>query len=420
MNPIDIIGIGADGPARLRRELIERIEAADFLAGGERHLAHFPNARGHRFIIKDNLVLLVDELSKRHLRQRCVVLASGDPLFYGVGTKIAGVFGSDQVRVEPALSSMQLAFARIGQSWQEAALASIHGRDLRSEVLPLLGKKRIGLFTTDGNGPAAVAQFFLRHDLPGYEAAVAENLGTKEERVTRWPDLQTLKEQRFGPLNYLILLRKAAAASGHDVEHYRRMVPGVADSAFCQPDGGANMTSQEVRSVLLAKMGGVLQSGDTVWDIGAGLGTVSVEIAVLRPDVEVIAVERDCERVGFVRRNRERFDAYNVRIIEGGAPQALAYEQDSPRLTFLGGSGTHLPGILDDVEQRLRAGGRLLANFVTLENLMTAFLRFGGKGWHVEITEVNVARSDALGGNTGLKPQRGVFILKADKPGARP
>jgi precorrin-6Y C5,15-methyltransferase (decarboxylating) len=420
MNPIEIIGIGADGPASLRREAIERIEAADFLAGGERHLAHFSSARGHRFIIKDNLVLLVEELSMRHLRQRCVVLASGDPLFHGVGTKVTGVFGSDHVRVEPALSSMQLAFARIGQSWQKAALASIHGRALRSEVLPLLGKKLVGLFTTDGNGPAAVAQFFLRHDLPGYEAAVAENLGTNEERLTRWPDLQALKEQRFAPLNYLILLRKAAAVSGHDAEHYRSMVPGVPDSAFCQPESAANMTSQEVRSVLLGKMGGVLQPGDTVWDIGAGLGTVSVEIAVLRPDVEVVAVERDRERVAFIRQNRERFDAYNVRIIEGSAPQALVYEQDSPRLIFLGGSGSQLPGILDDVEQRLRAGGRLLANFVTLENLMTAFLRFSGKGWQVEITEVNVARSDALGGHTGLKPQRGVFMLKADKPGARP
>src|SRR5262249_22806944 len=129
---------------------------------------------------------------------------------------------------------------------------------------------------------------------------------------------------------------------------------------------------------------------------------------------------RDSERIAFVRKNRERFDAYNVRIIEGIAPQALAYEQDSPRLIFLGGSGTQLSGILDDVEQRLRAGGRLLANFVTLENLMTVFLPLSGRGWHVEITEVNAARSDPLGGHTGLNPQRGVFILKADKPGARP
>src|SRR5262249_9695000 len=172
---------------------------------------------------------------------------------------------------------------------------------------------------------------------------------------TRWTDLQGLKEQRFGPLNYLILLRKADAGSGHDAEHYRRMVPGVPDSAFCQPESGANMTGQEVRSVLLGKMGGLPQPGDTIWDIGAGLGTVSVEIAVLRLDVEVIAVERDPERVAFIRQNRERFDAYNVRIIEGSAPQALACEQDSPRLIFLGGSGTQLPAILDDVEERLRA-----------------------------------------------------------------
>src|SRR5262249_22664301 len=159
-------------------------------------------------------------------------------------------------------------------------------------------------------------------------------------------------------------------------------------------EGGGVMTRQETRSVLLGKLSGVLQAGDTVWDIGAGLGTVSVEIAVLRPDVEVLAVERAPERAAFIRRNQERFDAYNIRIIEGTAPQVLAGETDSPRLVFIGGSGLNLPMILDDVEQRLRAGGRLLANFVTLENLMTTYLHFKAKGWEVDITEVHVARSD--------------------------
>ncbi|MBV9122156.1 MAG: precorrin-6y C5,15-methyltransferase (decarboxylating) subunit CbiE, partial [Planctomycetes bacterium] len=137
---IDVIGIGADGPASLRPELRERIAAADFLAGGERQLSFFPEVRGQRFVIKDNLADLREELGKRFPEQNCVILASGDPLFYGIGTYLAGICGSQNVRIEPALSSMQLAFARAGISWQDASLASIHGRDPRPVLLPLLGQ----------------------------------------------------------------------------------------------------------------------------------------------------------------------------------------------------------------------------------------------------------------------------------------
>src|SRR5712691_5695273 len=108
--PIDIIGVGADGPASLRPEQLQRIEAADFLAGGERHLNFFPGARGERFVLKDDMAALRAALEQRFPAQCCVVLASGDPLFFGIGSYLVGVLGSDKVRLEPALSSMQLAF----------------------------------------------------------------------------------------------------------------------------------------------------------------------------------------------------------------------------------------------------------------------------------------------------------------------
>jgi precorrin-6Y C5,15-methyltransferase (decarboxylating) len=416
---IDIIGVGADGPDGLRRDLIQRIEEAEFLAGGERHLGFFPQVRSERFVIQDNLAELVVELRRRHPKQRCVVLASGDPLFYGVGSYLVGQLGANCIRIEPSVSSMQLAFARAGIPWQHVALASIHGRDLRTVLLPLLGRPVIGLFTQDGQSPKQVARFFLKHGLADYEALVAESVGAADERFSRCSNLAELQALSFGALNFLILQRRCSGATD-PVASFRGLVPGIPDSAFVQPQGGGIMTRQEVRSVLLGKMSGVLQAGDTVWDIGAGLGTVSIEIAVLRPDVEVLAVERDPERAAIIRNNQERFDAYNIRIIEGTAPQALAGEPESPRLVFIGGSGLNLPMILDEVEQRLRAGGRLLANFVTLENLMTTHLRFRAKGWLMDVTEVHVAHSDTLGDYTGLKPDRGVFILRADKPGARP
>jgi precorrin-6Y C5,15-methyltransferase (decarboxylating) len=413
-----VIGVGADGAAGLRLELVERILAADILVGGERNLGYFPTARGERVVLKsDVLDLLTQVLTRLGETQRCVVLASGDPMFHGIGILVAWLFGRDRVRVEPAVSSMQLAFARAGWPWEGAALASIHGRPLRPNLLPLLSQIRIGVFSHDGDSPAAVARFFLRYGVPRFEAVVGENLGGPDERVTYWPDLHQLAEQHFGPLNYLVLHRMGSAVNDRDVEHNRGRVPGVPDEVFARPSTGPEvMTRQEVRAVVLAKLLGPTAPGDTVWDIGAGRGTVSVEVAVLRPDVEVVAVERDPARVELLRENRDRFGAYNIRVVEGSAPEAMRAETESPRLVFLGGSGGRLPDILDQVGARLREGGRLVAAFVTLEHLGAALERMRSWGWSTAVTEVHVARGDTLAGLTGLKPQRGVFLVRADRP----
>jgi precorrin-6Y C5,15-methyltransferase (decarboxylating) len=416
--PLYVIGIGADGAAGLQPEQVERILNADFLAGGARHLAYFPQARGERFVLRsDFLSDLIHQLGERFPEQECVVLASGDPLFYSVGVTLSGILGRENVRVAPALSSMQLAFARAGTCWQGAALASVHGRDLRTTLLPLLGRSLIGLFTRDGNSPAAVARFFLDRGLDCYEAFVGENLGAAEERVSDWVNLADLMGRQFAALNYLILHRDRYPIPGPDVERHRALVPGAPDEVFARPEGRPEvMTRQEVRAVALAKLLGPTHPGETAWDVGAGLGTISVELAVLRRDLEVLAVERDPQRAGFLRTNRERFGAYNIRVLEGAAPDVLQSEPERPRLVFLGGSGGRLAELLPFLAERLQEGGRVVGAFVTLENLGLALEHFRRLGWHLEVTEVHVARSDALAGLTGMRPQRGVFLVTADRP----
>ncbi|MFN4261034.1 MAG: precorrin-6y C5,15-methyltransferase (decarboxylating) subunit CbiE [Gemmataceae bacterium] len=414
---IDVMGVGADGVASLKEEQVERIGNADFLAGGERHLADFQWSRAEKFVIKDNLNELVAALNKRHPDQSCVVLASGDPLFYGIGTSLVTRLEPTQLRIEPAVSSMQLAFARARVPWQDAVLASIHGRSVKASLLPLLGKRRIGLFTLNGDSPATIAHFFLAHGLNDYEAIVGENLGTAQERVTRWPELRTLTNHQFTALNYLVMRRTKSPLSIEQIELNRSHCPGIPDDVFARPEEGPDiMSRQEVRSVLLAKLAVQMRAAETFWDIGAGLGTVAVEMAILRPQIEVVAVERDPNRAGFLRQNRERFDTYNIRIIGGAAPEALAKEKDRPRLVFVGGSSSQLPAILDFVQERLLPGGRLVANFVTLENLMTMLQRVQSWKWSYDVTEVHIARGDSLAGLTSLKPQRGIFIIAADKP----
>jgi precorrin-6Y C5,15-methyltransferase (decarboxylating) len=428
MNPlIDIIGVGADGRAGLRPAVVERIEAAEFLAGGRRHLSYFPDVRAERFVIDEDLAALRQAISNHMGRHPCVVLASGDPMFYSIGCSLVGIAGREHIRIEPALSSMQLAFARARIPWQGAALASIHGRDMRRILLPLLGEPLIGLFTRDGDSPAEVARFFSCHGLKAYQAIVGENLGAEDECVTEWESMEALVDQRFAPLNYLILVRGAYPRADIDVRPdihevgpsgiRREWAPGVPDEFFARPAHRPEvMTRQDVRSVVIGKLCVLTRAGDTFWDIGAGLGTVAVEMAVLRRDVEVVAVEQDEDRVGYLRQNREWFETYNVRVIEGPAPDALTDETERPRLVFLGGSGGRLPAILDLVHERLRPGGRLVANFVTLEHLTEMLARVKTWAWPFEVTEISVSRSAGLAGLTGLKPQRSVFLVQADKP----
>jgi precorrin-6Y C5,15-methyltransferase (decarboxylating) len=449
---IDVIGIGADGLASLRAELVERIRAADFLAGGERQLSLVGPTHAERYVIKDNIRALIRELWQRAAeKQRCVVLASGDPLFYGIGSSLLAQshvveylqWGEPSLRFEPTLSSMQLAFARARVAWHDAILVSVHGRDFRTQLLPLLGRRKIGLLTSDGDSPARVAQFFLEHGCDDYLAFVGENLGAPSENLSYWPDLASLAQARCAPLNFLILYRcRYDRFCGHSspatlvpylladldyltapdayvpsaAERLQAMVPGVPDDEFERPtDRPEVMTRREVRSIVLGPLVAQLVPGDIVWDIGAGLGTVAIEVAISRREVEVLAIERDPERIDYLRKNIRKFEAYNVRVIEGTAPDVFAHEDQPPQAIFIGGSGSQLPAILDEAAQRLLDGGRLVANFVTLENLTLTLDRLRHWQWPFEITEVHISRSDSLAGLTGLQPQRGVFIVSAQK-----
>jgi precorrin-6Y C5,15-methyltransferase (decarboxylating) CbiT subunit len=195
------------------------------------------------------------------------------------------------------------------------------------------------------------------------------------------------------------------------------MVPGVPDECFFRPDEGPEvMTRQEVRSVVLGKLHLRLKPGEVVWDIGAGLGTVAIEAAVLRPYVEVVAVEADPTRLPLLKKNRDRFAAWNLRVLEGKAPEALAAEALPPSRVFIGGSGGRLADILDLVCERLPVHGILVANFVTLDHLALALAHLKARDWSPHVTEIHVSRSVEIADLTSLKPQRPIFIVDAQKP----
>ncbi len=408
IGPVDVLGLGAEGPDGLSPIAKGRLAAATFLAGGRRHLASVAETSAERFAIGDNVAELVERLRGRRLDECCVVLASGDPLFYGIGHRLGLALGRDQIRVEPALSSMQLAFARAGLSWQGAAIASVHGRPLGATLLPLLGRPRIGLFTQDGASPSAVASFFLDRGLDDYTAWVAERLGSPEERVFERP-IAGLVGSRFDDLNFLILERNQIGDGVFDW-----LIPpplATPDHLYAQPDAGPILlTHADVRAVTLTRFRDV--PAGPIWDVGAGLGGVAIDLARAFPASEVVACERSSIQAGCLRENRSRFAAYNLRIVEGEAPGCLEAEPP-PAAIFLGGSGGRLDAILDLAFLRLAQGGVLVANFVGLENLARFSDRVKDQGWSVDVAMIQVNHGRALAGLTAMVPLRPVWIVRA-------
>lgn len=409
--PIHVLGLGADGSASLSEGSRAILADADFVAGGRRHLELARPVGLETFTITSNLPALVDRLRGRGPEERCVVLATGDPFCFGIATYLRAELATDELIVEPAVSSLQLAFARVGRSWESAVLASVHGRTLGPSLLPTLGAPLIGLLTSDGRGPAAVAEYFIGRGLgDDYTAWVCEDLGTAAERVSRH-ELPALAGRSFSNLNVLILERRGPVPA---------TIPGNVppDEDFARPESGPILlTHADIRALTLSRFHG-LPDGP-IWDIGAGLGGVAVGLAGRFRNFEVLAVERSVDRLDFLRVNRRRFEAWNLRIVPGEAPEALEGEEP-PAGVFLGGSGGRLGAILDCITARLRPRGVFVANFIGLENLALTLGTLRTLGWAADVSQVQVGEGRELAGLTAFVPLRPVWIVRARRMGKGP
>ena len=353
-----VVGIGDNGADSLSRDALRRVAEAEVLLGGERHLAFFPDHKAEKVAIRDNLKEIAARLQKE--TRRVVVLASGDPLFYGIAGYLGTKIGRERLEVLPNISSMQLAFARLKESWHDAALVSCHAKPIEDALDVIRDAKKVGIFTDDENTPGRIARELLKAGIGGFRAYVCENLGGDDERVSSC-GLDELVERTFSPLNVLVLTKKAEAP----VTSRRDWTFGIPEEAFYQrqPLKGL-ITKTEVRVLSLAKMR--LRPGNLVWDIGAGSGSVSIEAALL--GTKVWAVEKNKEDCEIIRRNIEKFDTQQVSVVHGIAPATLADLPD-PDAVFIGGSGGEMAELVRLCRERLLPGGRLVINVATLENL---------------------------------------------------
>lgn len=407
VNPkVCVIGISAGGALSLPPALRERVEKAEVLAGGERHLGYFPAFAGERLAIGHPLDAWVESVATAaNAGRHVVVVASGDPLFYGIGTRLLARLGAERLEFHPHLTSLQLAFARVGIPWEDAIWVSIHARpfDNLRKVLGRYGK--IGVLTDSCQTAEAICGWLVDAQIDEYEVAVLENLGAADERLIRGRP-EALLGQMFAPLNVVLLLQRAdwitppRAASA---------LLGTPEQAFDHRRTGEGMiTKAEVRAVTLARLQPLPK--DIVWDIGAGSGAVSVEWGRLLTHGIVYAVERNVTTFAQLQANVRCNRAYNVVSIRGEAPTCLADLPD-PDGVFIGGSGGKLGPILDEALDRLRPGGRLVANFILLEHVHEALQLAKTRGLTADLVWLSVARSKPLAGQTSLEPLTPIAIL---------
>lgn len=398
---IAVVGIGEDGAAGLAAAARLTVEGADLLVGGERQQAFFPDHPARRVVIRSDIDGLACQLAREaDAGQRVVVLASGDPLFFGIGSSLARRLGPDRIRVFPSVSAVQLAFARIGEGWHDATVLSAHGRPLAPVIRQALGSARLAILGDDEHTPARMARELLDAGMePGARAWVLERLGGPAERV-RAGTLADVPAWVADQLSVLVVLRDPAGVRGSPLQL------GLADEAYSHQRG--QITKAEVRAVSVARL--APRTGDQVWDVGAGSGSVSIEVAALCRPGRVFAIERRPEQRVCIFENIARFGADNIDVVSGEAPTALADLPD-PDAVFVGGSGGRLREILALILSRPRFGGRLVLNLATLESLSEATTCLGGLGYSYDLAQISVARGLGIGTATRLAALNPVFVL---------
>jgi precorrin-6Y C5,15-methyltransferase (decarboxylating) len=412
---IHIIGVGSDGLAGLTAHARALLTETDLVLGSENTLERVPELKAERHPIGTDLQEVVRTLEANLGRRRMVIVASGDPLFYGVARYLCDKLGKERFEVLPHVSSMQLAFARIKESWEEAFLTNLATHPLESVLGRIRTAEIVGLFTTEQEDPPRIARELLARGLNYFRVYVCENLGAPNERVTQG-ELVEIKEMEFSPLNVMILKRKPgqpdqpAAAS-----RFRRF--GNPDDVFAQsrPKSGL-ITQAEVRALALAQMD--VQPGSVVWDIGAGSGAVAIEAAQLSAPGMVYAIEQDAADYHLIRGNADSFGVHNLQAIHGTAPAVFA-GLPAPDAIFVGGTGHEVARLLEAALAALRPGGRLVVNVATLESLNAIYDTLKRLAGPVQVLLVNLARGTEQFETLRFDAVNPTFLLWVGKRGER-
>ncbi|GAA0917267.1 precorrin-6y C5,15-methyltransferase (decarboxylating) subunit CbiE [Nonomuraea longicatena] len=392
---ITVVGIGADGWDGLAPQSRQALAAADVLIGSRRQLDLVPPSGADRVPLPSPLLPGLPALLDAHTDRAVCVLASGDPMFYGIGATLTRLLGAGRLRVLPHLSSLTLACARLGWPVERVEVVSLVGRPLAALAAALAPGRRVLVL---GGTTSEVTGLLQACGYGASRVTVLADLGSPAESVL--PAEQA-------PQSALQVIAVECGAEPETVPLSR--VPGLPDTAF-EHDG--QLTKREIRAVSLARLGPL--PGELLWDVGAGAGSIAIEWMRAHPSCTAVAIESRAERAERVTRNAAALGVPALRVVTGRAPDALS-GLPAPDAVFVGGGAT-VPGLLETCWTALRPGGRLVANAVTLESEALVgqwYAKLGG-----DLVRLSVQRAAPVGGFTGWRAAMPVTVWAVRKDSA--
>lgn len=386
---LTVYGLGADGWESLNSHAQKGILDAEVLLGGVRHLDLVPPVDGQERLawpapLRPGLPALLESVAGR----RVAVLASGDPLLSGIGSTLVELLGPDRVRIEPGVSSVALARARMGWSAESVEVITLVGRDPYAVLGSLAPGHRLLLLSSDARTPAVVCALLTEHGFGASAVTVLGDLGAAEESRT-----DATAATWDGPAPDLNVIAIDPVGTGHG------WTAGLPDDAF-EHDG--QLTRRDARAGALARL--APRPGDLLWDVGAGAGSIGIEWLRTHPSLAAVAVEADPDRAARIERNARTLGVPRLRVVVGSAPGALA-DLPAPDAVFIGG-GASRAGVLDSVLAALRPGGRLVVHGVTHQTETLLIARYADLGG--ELTRLQVETAAPIGAFTGWTPSRAI------------
>ena len=400
MKTVSIIGMGM-GPEDLTARHKSTIARADILVGGRRLLEQFKESPAQKKPIGKDIEGIVEFVRAQSKNHKIVVLASGDPLFYGIGARMTAALGARRVKIYPNISSVAAAFARIKEPWHDAAIISLHGRKNEDQLFSAMeSKSKIAVFTDPKKNPAWLAARLIEKEFSNFKMCVLEALGSDSERFD-WYPLETAASMKFDAPNMVVLKR-----SPLKIKSTHRIHLGAPDTWY--DHSGGLITKSEIRAIAISKLR--LAPDQILWDLGAGSGSISIEASLFIKKGKIFAVEKNPDRIEYIENNSKRFKVRNLKIIQAVLPEGLSALPRPDRI-FIGGGGRDLKAIVTAAARCLKPGGRIVVNTVLIPNLQAVMTALDRLKFETEVIQVQINRGRQMPWAERFEAQNPVWII---------
>lgn len=401
---IYIIGVGMS-PENIPISYFEIIQSAGILVGGKRLLEFFPDYKGLKIEIRGDISDVLDKIRQYvHGNRNIVILASGDPLFFGIAERALKEFDKELIEILPNISSIQQFFAKIKEPWQNIPIITLHGKkdqDNYFEIIKLFknNESAIAILTDKSNSPDEIANFLTKNRLDCIKMFIAEDLGTEIERLSSgYP--KEISQKQFSSLNVVMLKNENPEKNGF------LSGIGLDDSLYKHQEG--LITKSEMRAIIISKLD--LKKEHIFWDIGAGSGSVSIEAANFIIPKNIYSIEKDTLRCEDIKENMNKFYLNNIKLINDSAPECLN-GLPCPDRVFIGGSNGKIERILDAIIKKINKNGKIIISVILLETFNKLLNYLEEHDMNFEVVQISIQKTEKLCKSLFFKPYNPCWLF---------